>query len=248
MPFLTRWDDDHSRPKVTSALRDVAVRAVLPAVAIFAVIVGFGFLLQGPLKSLATSENGVSTSLEDGRTETWNTITKFMSMIGNTEYVIAVGVIVTAIVWWRTKEWWFAVVPLIAISLQATVFVIATAVVGRERPPVERLDPSPPTSSYPSGHVGASTALYVSFALMATRISNVVVRRVLIVLCIIAPLLVSYARLYRGAHHVSDVVVGMLNGALCALLAWNYLRREPASGASTPPRAGSKETGVQTRA
>ncbi len=156
-----------------------------------------------------------------------------MSMIGNTEYVIAVGVIVCAIVWWRTKEWWFAVVPLIAISLQATVFVIATTVVGRERPPVERLDPTPPTSSYPSGHVGASTALYVSFALMATRISNVVVRRVVIVLCIVAPLLVSYARLYRGAHHVSDIVVGMLNGVLCALLAWNYLRREPASGTSS---------------
>ncbi len=250
MPFLTRWDEDHSRPKFTSALRDVAVRAVLPAVAIFAVIVGFGFLLKGPLKSFGTSENGISKSLEAGRTETWNTITKFMSMIGNTEYVIAVGVIVCAIVWWRTKEWWFAIIPLIAISLQATVFVIATAVVGRERPPVERLDPTPPTSSYPSGHVGASTALYVSFALMATRISNVVVRRVVIVLCIVAPLLVSYARLYRGAHHVSDIVVGILNGVLCALLAWNYLRRDPASGSDTSARAraGREETGAQTRA
>ena len=251
MPFLTRWDDDHSRPKFTSALRDVVVRAVLPAVAVFAVIVGFGFLLQGPLKSYATWENGVSTWFEDGRTETWNTITQFMSMIGNTEYVIAVGVIVCAIVWWRTKEWWFAVLPLIAISLQATVFVIATAVVGRERPPVERLDPTPPTSSYPSGHVGASTALYVTFALMATRISNVVVRRVVITLCVIAPLLVTYARLYRGAHHISDVVVGLLNGVLCALLAWNYLRREPASGTSTAAAdARSESTGAnaQTRA
>ncbi len=172
MPFLTRWDDDHSRPKFTSALRDVLVRAVLPAVGIFVAVVGFGYLLKGPLESYGKWENGISTSFEDGRTETWNTITKFMSMIGNTEYVIAVGVIVCAIVWWRTKEWWFAVVPLIAISLQATVFVIAAAVVGRERPPVERLDPTPPTSSYPSGHVGASTALYVSFALMATRISE----------------------------------------------------------------------------
>ena len=251
MPFLTRWDDDHSRPKFTSALRDVFVRAVLPAVVIFVAIVGFGFLLKGPLESYAKWENGISTSFEDGRTETWNTITKFMSMIGNTEYVIAVGVIVCAVVWWRTKEWWFAVVPLIAISLQATVFVIATAVVGRERPPVERLDPTPPTSSYPSGHVGASTALYVSFALMATRISNVVVRRVVIVLCIVAPLLVSYARLYRGAHHVSDIVVGMLNGVLCALLAWNYLRREPASATAstdTDARDGSTGETAQTRA
>ncbi len=150
MSFLTRWDDDHSRPKFSSALRDVFVRAVLPAVAIFLAIVGFGLLLKGPLLGVDKAEDGVSTWFEDERTATYNTITNFMSMVGNTEYVIGVGVIVCAIVWWRTKEWWFAVVPLIAISLQATVFVIAAAVVSRDRPPVERLDPTPPTSSYPS--------------------------------------------------------------------------------------------------
>ena len=246
MPFLTRWDDDHSRPTVLSALRDVAVRAILPAIALFAMIVGFGFLLKGPLTSYSTWENGISTWFQDGRTDTWNAITKFMSMIGNTEYVIAVGVIVCAVIWWRTKEWWFAVVPMIAISVQATVFVIATAVVGRERPPVHRLDPTPPTSSYPSGHVGASTALYLSFALMATRIQNVVVRRVVIVLCILAPLLVTYARLYRGAHHLSDVAVGLFNGAVCALLAWNYLRRDPNGSSSVSTQRTSES--AQTRA
>jgi len=250
MSFLTRWDDDHSRPKFTSALRDVLVRAVLPAVVLFGVVVGFGFTLKGPLYEFSEWENNVNRWFQDGRTATGESVTKLMSMIGNTEYVIGVGVIVCAIVWWRTKEWWFAVVPMIAISLQATVFVIAAWVVGRDRPNVERLDPTPPTSSYPSGHVGASTALYVSFALMATRISNVVVRRVVIVLCIVAPLLVSYARLYRGAHHVSDIVWGIINGLVCALLAWNYLRREPASGPSADGAAVDEASGeaAQTRA
>ena len=85
---------------------------------------------------------------------------------------------------------------------------------------------------------------------MATRISNVVVRRVVIVLCILAPLLVSYARLYRGAHHVSDIVVGHASTACCArLLAWNYLRREPASGTADAEARG-EATGetAQTRA
>lgn len=230
MSFLTRWDEDQSRPAVSSALKDLLVRAVLPAVALFAVIVGFGFLLKGPLFAFSEWENNINRWFQDGRTPTGETVTKFMSMVGNTEYVIGVAVIVSAIVWWRTKQWWYAVVPLVAISLQATVFVAATHVVGRSRPNVERLDPTPPTSSYPSGHVGASTALYVAFALMATRIQNLAVRRVVIVLCIIAPLLVSYARIYRGAHHVTDVVWGIINGVVCALLAWNYLRREPAAG------------------
>jgi membrane-associated phospholipid phosphatase len=251
MAFLTRWDEDRSKPAFSSALRDVFLRAVLPAVLLFGVVVGFGFLLKGPLSGYAKWENGINRWFEDSRTPTGEAVTKVMSMVGNTEYVIAVAVIVSAIVWWRTREWWFAVVPLIAISLQATVFVLAAAVVQRSRPPVERLDPTPPTSSYPSGHVGASTALYVSFALMATRITNVVVRRAVIVLCVILPLLVSYARLYRGAHHVSDVAWGIINGVVCALLAWNYLRREPA-GASGTTGSASGETAsgasAQTRA
>jgi membrane-associated phospholipid phosphatase len=240
MAFLTRWDEDHSRPTFGSALKDAFLRAVLPGILLFGLIVGIGLLLMGPFHSFAQSENSVNRWFEDRRTETWNGITHWMSTIGNTEYIIAVGVLVALIVWWRTKEWWFAVVPLLAISLQATWFVVAAAIVGRERPEVKMLDPAPPTSSYPSGHVGASSALYFTFAMMATRIENVVVRRLLVTVCVIVPFVVTYARLYRGAHHVTDVVVGMLNGLVCALLAWNYLRRSPAGSTEREGRTAER--------
>ncbi|WP_392543905.1 phosphatase PAP2 family protein [Oryzobacter telluris] len=237
--FLSRWDDE-SRPSFTDALKDLGMRAVPPAIVLFGAIVGFGYLLKGPLQPFGEWENGINRYFQDGRTPTGETVTKFMSMIGNTEYVIGVAVIVAALIWWRTKRWWYAVVPLIAISLQATVFVIATHVVGRARPPVERLDPTPPTSSYPSGHVGASTALYITFALMAARIENAWLRRVLVTLTVIAPLLVSYARIYRGAHHLSDVIWGIINGLVCAVIAWLYLRRDPSKGSSSASRAASR--------
>jgi membrane-associated phospholipid phosphatase len=226
MAFLTRYDEDRSRPAFLPALKDAFQRAALPSVLVFLVLLGVGFVLMGPLKSFARSENAVNVWFEERRTETWNTVSHYMSMIGNTEYVIAMGVLVFAIVWWRTREWWFAVIPLIAISLQATWFVVAAWLVGRERPEVEKLDPAPPTSSYPSGHVGASTALYVSFALMATRISNPLVRRVVVVVCLLAPAMVTFSRLYRGMHHVTDVALGVFNGVACAFLAYGYLRRD----------------------
>lgn len=226
MSFLTRWDHDTSRPSFAEALRDAAVRAVLPAVALFAVVVAVGLVIVGPLESLE-DENDLNRWFQDRRTPTGESLTLVMSSVGNTEYVIGVGVLVALLVWWRTRRWWYAVLPLLAISMQATIFVTAAWVVGRSRPNVERLDPTPPTSSFPSGHVGASTALYVTVALMATRIGNVVLRRVLVVLCLLAPLLVAYARLYRGAHHLSDLVVAVVNGLVCALLAWRYLRRDP---------------------
>jgi len=230
--FIHRYEIDSSRPSVGSALRDIALRVLAPAVVLFGLIVGIGFLIVGPLKDLPW-ENDLSKSVAAGRTATMNSITAVWSHIGNTEIVIGVCVVVVALVWWRTKQWWYAVIPAIAIAAQASVFVAATTLTDRKRPTVEHLDPAPPTSSYPSGHMGAATALYLTFALMAQRIERVWLRRVVTVVCAIVPLLVGYARLYRGMHHLVDILVGMVNGIVCALLAWNYLRRRAAGERAT---------------
>lgn len=166
----------------------------------------------------------------------------YWSHVGNTEYVIAVCILVSLIILWRTKDLLFSLVPVIAISLQATIFVLATLVIGRPRPKVSHLDPAPPTSSYPSGHVGASTALYLSFALLAQRIERTWLRVLTTVVCLLLPLLVTYARLYRGMHHVTDVAVGMLNGIICAVLAyaWYRHRAQERSGAGERVRDAAR--------
>ncbi|OFE16256.1 phospholipid phosphatase [Humibacillus sp. DSM 29435] len=225
--FVGRYAADDSRPAVGEALRDVAVRVLAPAVALFALILGLGFVIVGPLGGLK-SENALSKTIAESRTSLWNSVTAVWSHIGNTEIIIGVCVVVVVAVWWRTKQWWYAVVPAIAIAVQASVFVAASAIVGRDRPDVDKLDPAPPTSSYPSGHVGASTALYLTLALMAQGIQRAWLRRLVTTVCVVVPFLVAFARLYRGMHHLSDIAVGALNGIVCALLAWNYLRRRPA--------------------
>ena len=55
-----------------------------------------------------------------------------------------------------------------------------------------------------------------------------------IALCVILPLLVTYARLYRGAHHISDVVVGIANG--WSALVWRTAGTSTARAARAPPR------------
>ncbi len=179
------------------------------------------------------AEDSVSKSLAADRTKTWNSITLVWSHIGNTEIVIGVCVIVAAVLLWRTRDWRLAAVPAIAISLQALIFVTVAGLVDRDRPPVPHLDRSPPTASYPSGHVGASTALYLAFALLALRIERAWLRWTTVVLSLAMPLLVAFARLYRGMHHVTDVGVAMLNGIVCALLAYGWYRHRTAA---TNPR------------
>jgi undecaprenyl-diphosphatase len=223
MSFIHRYRDT-SRPHASAALRDFAVRAVLPALVVFAVLVGLGQLLMGPLGGLER-EDSINADIQQGRSGTWDAITKGWSMIGNTEYIIAVCVLVSLLLFWRTRHWWLAVVPGIAIAVQSSVFVAATHITGRERPDVPHLDPAPPTSSFPSGHVGASFALYVTFLLLAQRLQNRALRIAVSLVCVVVPFLVSYARLYRGMHHLSDVVIGAVNGIVCAVIAWGYLRR-----------------------
>lgn len=224
--FLARWEADTSAPTKKTAARDVLLRAVLPMAAWWLVVVAGGWLLtNGPLKSLGRSEESINRQFEDGRTSILNHITLVFSWVGATASIVGLCLVVVALLWWRTKQWWYSVVPLLAIALQALVFFFATLVIDRERPDVEQLDDSPPTSSYPSGHTGAATALYFSFALMALRIRHRVLRAVVMTVCVAMPFLVAWARLYRGMHHVSDVSVAVLNGLVAVLLAWAWLSR-----------------------
>ncbi|MFF3653095.1 phosphatase PAP2 family protein [Streptomyces sp. NPDC002181] len=60
----------------------------------------------------------------------------------------------------------------VSVAAQSAVFVLVTLVVERPRPDVPHLDAAPPTSSFPSGHVGASVALFGGLAVLAAGLLN----------------------------------------------------------------------------
>jgi membrane-associated phospholipid phosphatase len=224
---LERWADDTSAPNAREARRDLGLRVGVPAAVWWVIVVGLGLLLAGPLAGLKERENAVNEWFVEQRTATLNTVTEVWGVMGTTETIIGICLVVSGIVWWRTKQWWYAVVPAIAVAVQAAVFMLGALVVSAERPDVEQLDHAPPTSSFPSGHSGASIALYLSLALMAQRIERTWLRVSVTVVLFVLPLLVVYSRLYRGMHYPSDVVVGVLNGLVCVVIGWYWLRGTP---------------------
>jgi membrane-associated phospholipid phosphatase len=225
---LHRWVDDPSRPDGREVRRDLGLRVGVPAVLLWLLVVGVGLLLTGPLAALGERELAVNEWFVEQRTVVLDALTLVWSNIGTTETVIGICLVVAGLVWWRTRQWCYAVVPAIAVAVQAAVFMLAALVVGRDRPDVEQLDVAPPTSSYPSGHTGASIALYLTLALMAQRIERTWLRVAVTVVLVILPVLVAYARLYRGMHQLSDVIMGLVNGLVCVVLGWYWLRRTPA--------------------
>ncbi|MDN4477580.1 phosphatase PAP2 family protein [Demequina sp. SYSU T00039] len=196
-------------------------RVLLPAAILWVTIVGVGFLLVDVVQ---IDEHAISQAFVELRTPALDSISAVVSEMANTQVIMATTVVVVAIVWWQSRQWWFAVVPATALGVEAAVFLTSSLVVGRERPDVDQLDHAPPTSSFPSGHTGASTAVYVSFALMATRIRIGAVRVTVIVVCALFPVAVALSRVYRGMHHPTDVIAGLAVGTTCALIGWTWLR------------------------
>ena len=95
---------------------------------------------------------------------------------------------------------------LTAIVIELTLYRLGALVGPRERPDVPRLDDLPVDESFPSGHVAASTVVYVGLALI---ISSWARRRWVTVTCwTVAVVLIAVAtsRMYRGMHHPLDAV------------------------------------------
>ncbi|WP_310794764.1 phosphatase PAP2 family protein [Streptomyces sp. TLI_171] len=183
-----------------------------------AVLITAGLLVtRGALR-----EDGPVRWLAEHRTGGLTAVSGVLSTLAFTPAVVAVTALVAALLLVR-RRWREAVLVAGAVALQAALFVTVAHVVDRSRPEVVRLDGALPTSSFPSGHVGAATALYGGLGLLALRLLRGRWRVVLCGLAWAVPVLVAGSRLYRGMHHPTDVLAGALNGAAALWVVWRAL-------------------------
>lgn len=188
--------------------------AGVPAALWYGVLIGVGLLIGGPFfTTVADAEDGIIPALADARTPLWDGVTHAVSTSADTFVIVGCALLLGLLLRWAVGGWLGAVVLWAGVAMQSTIFLLTTLVVSRPRPDVSHLDPAPPTSSFPSGHTGASTALYIGLALVvAGRIRRPALRLLVVAVLALVPLAVAFARLYRGMHHPSDVVFGVLNG------------------------------------
>jgi membrane-associated phospholipid phosphatase len=208
--------------------RDVVRRFLLPGAGLYGVLIGVGWLLGHPLVGLAHDEDVIDRDLAAHRTADLSAITRVFSVLADTEAVIAALVVIMVVLRLVYRRWDASLILLAAVLLQVTVFLLTTLVVDRHRPDVPHLDPAPPTSSFPSGHTGAATALYGGLAvLVAWRLRHTVLRVLLTAALVAMPVAVGMSRLYRGMHHPTDVAFGALNGLVCVVLAMRTFHPSP---------------------
>jgi membrane-associated phospholipid phosphatase len=228
------------RPAVSTVVLQAVKRVILPVAVLLAVIVGLGMLVTKVLYDdwPFTAEDALNRELAGDRTDSWNPVSLAFSTLASTPVIIGVTVVVAVVLRVTLHRWREPLFLAAAVTAQAMVFFFATLIINRSRPDVPKMDESPPTSSFPSGHTSAAVALYAGLALLLALLARRTWLKVLCWALILVPIAVGLARIYRGMHHPTDVLASFLNGAVCiAIIARAVLDRGVAWGGRTPSTA-----------
>jgi undecaprenyl-diphosphatase len=184
------------------------------------IMLGIGFLLTRALDgSVGRWDEHVNEYLARRRTGTLNDVTEIATAAFNTVPVVVAASVVVGFLALR-RRWSEAAFLTLALLVEITVFLSVTFVVARPRPPVHRLNMTPETSSFPSGHTAAATVLFVGIALIVTCCTrNRLARAGSALVAGVVAVAVGFSRVYRGLHHPTDVFVGLLFGLACLTIA-----------------------------
>jgi len=225
---------------MTSDGRRTVLKVGLALIVLVGMMLGAGWLVTRAFVHdwPFTAEDGVDRSLAGDRTPLLNHISAFFSTMASTPYAIGLTVLAAILARLVFHRWREALFVAGVVAVEAVVFLVTTLVIERPRPLVSHLDVAPPTSSFPSGHTAAALALYGAIILVA-RLHGV---RRPVWLLVLIPFAVGASRLYRGMHHPSDVVAGLLLAVAClALMRRAVLTR------TTPARTDSRLAASRSR-
>ena len=178
-----------------------------------AVLLALGLLVTRVLvhSSLHREEMTFERDVVTSRTPFWNHVTSFGTVLGSTTTVIALTAVGCLILALRGHGPRLPVFLGLAVAGETALFVLASVVIHRLRPPIPQLDGAPPTSSFPSGHTAATVALWCALALGLARTRPGHPLRLLSwVLAVALPTFVLVSRLYRGMHWPTDVAASVV--------------------------------------
>jgi hypothetical protein len=224
---MTVREWDASAVEINRGTRHDARILSIAWVVLLVSVVAIGWLLTHPLESSVDPwDDSVETWIAERRTPAGEFIAAWGSHVADT----VVGVIVAAVaalVLWRTQHSrrplvYFAVL----VGGTLVLYLIVTAVITRDRPPVKILDPGlVPDHSFPSGHVATSIVVYCALAIYLARTVPGSPRWSWPLF--LAPVIVAPARLYEGAHHPTDVLTSLVFAPLWVAVVAHVLLPRP---------------------
>lgn len=193
-----------------------------------AVLLGVGFgklvLRHDEDNAITRLDDRVERWFVDRRTPTWDSLSWVGSMLADTLVKIVVTVVVVLVMLRVWRRWLEPSLVALSLVLEAAAFIAITEIVARPRPDVPKLESSPVDSSFPSGHTAAAAA-YGAVAVVFLWRQRQAVAGVLFAVVTAIVIAVAVSRMYRGMHHLSDVVAGAVLGVASVIAVDVILRR-----------------------
>jgi membrane-associated phospholipid phosphatase len=219
-------------------LRWADVRWFLGCYVLFSAVgVGLGMLIVHPLRHswLQHVDESIERWLAGHRTSWLNSATFVGSELADTVVKITVTVVVAIMMLVVWRRWLEPLMVALALVLEASVFITVTWIVGRPRPAVPRLEGSPVGSSFPSGHVAAAVTYGGIVVVVFWRTRRHWARVLGVAVVALIASIAGFSRMYRGMHHLSDVVSGAALGLVAVLATRAILLRTVARRAGEQP-------------
>jgi membrane-associated phospholipid phosphatase len=196
------------------------VAAWRPLVAVAAMwtvaLIAAGLLLTGPLadSGIVRTDLAIERWLAEHRSGALDALAEAGTWFSET-FVVPVVLLVAIVAAWRKSTNVAAPVFLaLAVAGEKLMYLIASVVVGRDRPPVPTVGTTYATSSFPSGHVASAITLYGGIALVVTARRSHAARRIALVIVGVVAAVVAVCRMYAGFHYLSDCIAGALTGVV----------------------------------
>jgi membrane protein DedA with SNARE-associated domain/membrane-associated phospholipid phosphatase len=177
---------------------------------------------------LATQDPHIQAWVLGHRTHALDVFFKAVTHLGSNLVLVPLLVVVIAVLTWRRRTWWPALLTLVVYGGAVALHVGIAAWVQRPRPPAGEWIAPASGWSYPSGHAAQAWAGWGVLALLTLVYAarrRAIVPAVLAV-CIGVATLVTLSRVYLGMHWTTDVLggatmsVALLAGLSLAWLVW----------------------------
>ena len=158
--------------------------------------------------AVAQFDQNVMASMSALRQPALTTVVQFITDLGSYRPVTVLSIVLALVLAYRTRRLLEPLVLLVAVEACSSLVELIKIATHRARPPLEGMLGAPVFDySFPSGHTGSSTVLYILGALLLahTGTPNALRRPVVAAGCVIG-VLIGLSRVYLGYHWLTDVV------------------------------------------
>lgn len=212
------------------------MRLTAGLLAVTALGVLFGALLEDVAagEGIAVIDHPVARFVAVHRASGLTAVMKAVSWVGGPLGVAAFALACAGVASVIRRTWSALIVVAAGTGGIAVVNAALKALIGRSRPPIAQAVETVAGYAFPSGHAASATATLAVLAYVSMRrLRSTAARCAVWATSAVGAVLVSMSRLYLGVHWLSDVVGGMLLGALWATVvvtAWSTYHRAEQRG------------------